>query len=732
MHLIRYALLATTAAAVSSGTLVANNKGWSNNVHWEGVKQLKIPAIWKSPLFKAAPPGIGPPSSPPHPSAPHSSPHSSHHTPSSLQENFQISAPAPILTNPLHSCTTTLLTRSFGNSYNSPSSSTFDPSASFSGTPCSDPSTWTSVTLDLHGETRGRQFDRLGTVWVGNNVTGQGVEILRFDNPEPTRTGVYWDTKKDVGKYWKVLSGKADVVVDLPNIVDATYTGALNVTLALTVGVDGLLAKRGLGRRHAGKAKAVSAGEHPSGAAAEGVQARQAGRIMSHTPALPLKQRAADLVIPLSKRLQTSNSIFLLGGSAGNGTTSVTIPQNTARAIVEIYASGTATEEFWYTGLPDSFYSQIPDAASNGYYGHGPYREVQLYIDGQFAGFVTPYPVIFTGGINPLLWRPSANYGTFDQPTYNIDITPWVGGLTDGKEHSFELAVVSSEVGGRINDASWFVSGNVQVYLDASEKRTVGSVVKVEKGGEFVDGYTRGKMEGDPLVNGTLSYEVGLKQPRSFGVAGTIKTGSGVEYVAGWYQTAQFTNRGFVNATTQTNDQKSYGSTRSLVLNHSSSLDDHFSNFSFEDLSSEKAGVQVVQQDYNFPLYVTSSLSKTSFDASVSQQFDRTVRRSPPSPSSSSSDLTLMLGDETTFTHSTPIAAHPHTLLSTRKQSATSILQNGAIANGSATSQQSFMYRDMSGGTIDRFTTTNSSGVLVDRLAGSLKGRAQPGQLEVV
>ncbi len=82
------------------------------------------------------------------------------------------------------------------------------------------------LTLDVHGETRGRQFDRLGTVWVGNNATGQGVEVLRLDNPDPTKQGVYWSTKKDVGKYWPLWSQPADVVFDLPNIVDDTYTGA--------------------------------------------------------------------------------------------------------------------------------------------------------------------------------------------------------------------------------------------------------------------------------------------------------------------------------------------------------------------------------------------------------------------------------------------------------------------------------------------------------------------------
>lgn len=51
-----------------------------------------------------------------------------------------------------------------------------------------------------------------------------------------------------------------------------------------------------------------------------------------------------------------------------------------------------------------------------------------------------------------------AAYGAFDQPTYYVDITPFVGTLTDDKEHEFRLRVVSAEKNQTI-DASWFVSG---------------------------------------------------------------------------------------------------------------------------------------------------------------------------------------------------------------------------------------------------------------------------------
>ncbi len=146
----------------------------------------------------------------------------------------------------------------------------------------------------------------------------------------------------------------------------------------------------------------------------------RAGRKRTHAgriPALPLKQQRQRTSSSPCRNASNSNSIFQLGGSAGNGTASVKIPHNAARALVEVYASGTPARGVLVHWHPRPLLHQIPDAAANGYYGHGPYREVQLYIDGAFAGFVTPYPVIFTGGINPLLWRPAANYGTFDQPT---------------------------------------------------------------------------------------------------------------------------------------------------------------------------------------------------------------------------------------------------------------------------------------------------------------------------
>ena len=72
--------------------------------------------------------------------------------------------------------------------------------------------------------------------------------------------------------------------------------------------------------------------------------------------------------------------------------------QTTTEAIVELYASGNAREEFWYTNTADSALPYLEKEA--GLLGKGPFREVQLLIDGKLAGTVFPFPVIFSG-----VWR---------------------------------------------------------------------------------------------------------------------------------------------------------------------------------------------------------------------------------------------------------------------------------------------------------------------------------------
>jgi hypothetical protein len=126
--------------------------------------------------------------------------------------------------------------------------------------------------------------------------------------------------------------------------------------------------------------------------------------------------------------------------------------------------SGTAQDEFFYTDVPDEFYAGISAQASqNGLFPRGPLREIQVLIDGKLAGVAQPFPVIFTGGISPYLWRPQVAFGAYDQPTYYIDISPFLGSLSDDEEHEYQLKVVSAEKNQTI--LSWFISGESRHFV---------------------------------------------------------------------------------------------------------------------------------------------------------------------------------------------------------------------------------------------------------------------------
>lgn len=123
----------------------------------------------------------------------------------------------------------------------------------------------------------------------------------------------------------------------------------------------------------------------------------------------------------------------------GNATLLYALPRNAERAVVSILASGNGAEEFWYFRVPSQFASTFANVTLTG---HSPFREVQLLIDGQLAGVSWPFPIVYTGGINPALWVPVVGVDAFDVPSFEIDITPWLGLLCDGVAHNFTMAVV--------------------------------------------------------------------------------------------------------------------------------------------------------------------------------------------------------------------------------------------------------------------------------------------------
>lgn len=121
----------------------------------------------------------------------------------------------------------------------------------------------------------------------------------------------------------------------------------------------------------------------------------------------------SEVILPLSNLSPNLSNYFAISDSAAGGVSKITIPSNTISAIVEIYCSGNSAEEFWYLSkhlsqrpfylalisllidTPDEVVSYFSPAA--GLVAKGPFREVQVLVDGKLAGVVWPFPVIYTG-----------------------------------------------------------------------------------------------------------------------------------------------------------------------------------------------------------------------------------------------------------------------------------------------------------------------------------------------
>ncbi|MFG3055197.1 peptide-N4-asparagine amidase [Kitasatospora sp. NPDC048239] len=278
---------------------------------------------------------------------------------------------------------------------------------------CAGP--WSAVVLDLHGQVAGRQFDRLFSVRIG------GVQVMLSSTPEPSADGIEWAVERDVTRYAPLLTGDPQPFsFDLANVTDATYTGVFRISASLTFYT----------------------------ASARWPAAHTADRLLTTGP-------------------------FGLTQAAPAAARELTLPQNLERLTAEVYArGGGACEEFAYASAPDEFVRANPGL---GACGKGPFRELRLTIDGRTAGAVWPYPVIYTGGWDPLLWRPTPGIFAFDLPAYQVDLTPYVGLLLDGRPHSLGIAVNAAEAQG--NDV-WTGQVNLFAEVDHGAARTTGQLTE--------------------------------------------------------------------------------------------------------------------------------------------------------------------------------------------------------------------------------------------------------------
>ncbi|KAH0846196.1 hypothetical protein AYO21_11059 [Fonsecaea monophora] len=359
------------------------------------------------------------------------------------------------------------------------------------------------VTLNLTVTAAGKQFDRLAIAYLGD------VEIWRTSTAEPTPGGIIWTYVKDVSYLLALFTQPQTLIFDLGNLINENYTSPFNVTLQATFFTSADAEKR------------------------------------------------ADMIIPISADGSASNKSSQWNHCQRRVSTSMVLPQNIERAVVTVSATGQMMEEFWYSNVLSS---NVDTFGVDSLLGYSPFREVQLLIDGTLAGVVWPFPIIFTGGIVRGFWRPVVGIDTFDIREDEIDITPWLPLLCDGKSHDIEIRVIGLDDDGNGSGflsedvgSYWVLTGKIFVWLDSAGHATSGSHTLVDASGFSISLSSTVGAASDG-TNCTLSYTVNVD--RQLYISSEVQTSRGTK-VATWQQYLRYSNEdeisdfGNVQVTTQ-------------------------------------------------------------------------------------------------------------------------------------------------------------------------------------
>ena len=352
---------------------------------------------------------------------------------------------------------------------------------------------------------QGRQFDRLALMYLGD------IEVFRTSTAEPTANGIVWTYIKEMEQYNALWATDQKIIFDLGNLVDSTYTGPFFTTLTATFFT------------------------------------------------VPDSQPTADTILPISAEQSGVNMGSAFTVPSQNASVSYIFPQNVERAVISLSACGQIAEEFWYTNTfsPEVNTFESTAGTLNGY---GPFREVQLLIDGQLAGVSWPFPIIFTGGIVPGFWRPIVGIDAFDLRQHEIDVTPWLPLLCDGGSHTFEIRVAGLDDDGAGHatlsetvGSYWVVTGTIFLFLGAAGSRTTGSELSIDAPAPKFQ-ISLSLTTNSTGANETLTYMTTVS--RSLSISSTIKTFNG-STPAKWTQSLSYSNynaltaQGFTQYTSQ-------------------------------------------------------------------------------------------------------------------------------------------------------------------------------------
>jgi hypothetical protein len=317
--------------------------------------------------------------------------------------------------------------------------------------------------------TAGRQFDRTLFVAIG------GINVFFGTTQEPSAAvSPAWHVERDITDYAAALAAPQAGFASLGNLVDSTYTG-------LITGSGSLLF-------------------YPADA---------------NNPAA----KVPDTVLPLS------SDAVSLASSTDQLSQTFTLPTNGERVYLDVIAQSQASDEFWWTCAPSDIASEVENCGNSGF------RETEVSIDGTPAGVAPIYPWVYTGGIDPRLWRPTVGVQTLNFVPYRVDLTPFAGLLANGAAHTIALSVFNAQ-------DHFATTATLLIFRDPGAATVTGSVISNTLSAAPVPVVTENLTTAD---DGSITGPVSVTSTRDFAIAGTLQTSHGT-VVTTVAQTINFSN----------------------------------------------------------------------------------------------------------------------------------------------------------------------------------------------
>jgi Peptide N-acetyl-beta-D-glucosaminyl asparaginase amidase A len=225
--------------------------------------------------------------------------------------------------------------------------------------------------------------------------------------------------------------------------------------------------------------------------------------------------------------LNPSNAPVILQSGSDQLLRKIEFPRNTRRIYLDEFAQSQFHDEFWYACLPDKYIQEtMAFAMKRGYKGApkrpracsgGAYREVEGLVDGHPAGLAPIFPWVYTGGIDPYLWRPTPGVQTLNFVPYRLDLTPFAGLVSDGAEHSVAVRVLGS-------NHYISVGAALLVYRDPKAEHTGGAVTRNTLKGASLKPTVTSTLGANPSnVNGNVL----TRADQGYAIGGYVNTPKG-------------------------------------------------------------------------------------------------------------------------------------------------------------------------------------------------------------